>query len=175
MKKLATIFLAGVLAISLTACGGNTENKKQVELSVIHEAVKEVYGEDYIPSMPYDATVLEEQFGIDPDWYTQIIAEGPMISAHVDTFIAVEAKKENVKDVEEALKKYRDKLISDTMQYPMNLPKINGSKIYTSGNYVFFIMLGVFPEDGEQTEETLLKAAEELNDIAIKAIDKAME
>lgn len=190
-KKIISYLLISVLAISLAACGGKTEppkgndtvgdstavpeDKKDIELDVIHTAVKEAYGEDYIPSMPIDAAVLQEKYGIKSDWYTDMIAEEPMISVNVDTFIAVQAKEDNVKDVETALTQYRDTLISDTMQYPINLPKINASKILIIDNNVFFIMLGAVSDDMEQNEKEMLKAAEEQNEIAVKAIEKLWE
>lgn len=147
---------------------------KKVTLSSIHNVVKKAYGDDYIPSMAYDATALEEQFGIKLDWYTDIIAEGPMMSMNVDTFVAVQANKNNVNDVVDALEQYRDRLINETLQYPMNLPKINASQVLKIDNNVFFIMLGVIPDDTEETEEALLKAAKTQNEIAVKAIKKAM-
>lgn len=203
-KKIISYIIMGATALTLMIGGTNAEaekltNKKQdmvktvvsktdakksntskptkpkkAKLSTIRNAVKKAYGNDYIPNMSYDVEAIEEQFGIKPSWYTDVLAEGPMISMHVDTFIAVEAKAGKVKDVEKALKKYKDRLINETLQYPMNLPKINGSKILTVDNNVYFIMLGVIPEDTAKTDKAMLKAAKEQNDIAVKAIKKAM-
>lgn len=50
-----------------------------------------------------------------------------MISTFVETFIGVQAKDGKGDDVEAALNAYRDRLVGDTMQYPMNIAKIQAS------------------------------------------------
>ena len=102
---------------------------------------------NYIPSMPLENEMLTEIYGLDMEDIEKVIAEGPMISNHVDTFIAVQAKEGKGEDVETALNKYRDTLVTDTMQYPMNVAKINASRVYRDGDYVFFSILGAFYEE----------------------------
>lgn len=184
MKKGIIGILMVVFMLALTGCGsknnasgGDTQDKnvKEVSLEEIQTSVKEAYGEDYIPSVDYDKSTIEEQFGVKEAWYDDIIAQGPMISTHVDTFIAVKAKPENKEDVKTALGAYRDSLIKDTMQYPINQIKIQASRVESYGNYVFFLMLGVIPTDAEeQKEDIVLKAFEEQNQKSVDAIESTI-
>lgn len=173
-----SILLIAAIA-ALTACSGkNTEGDnpsegqqiKEVPVTEIQTVVKEAYGEDYIPNMPYDETALLDVFGIDKGWCEEYLAEGPMISAQVDTFVAVKAKNGKTDDVEQALNKYRDSLVEDTLQYPANQVKIQASQVVTYGNYVFFIMLGNISMDIEE-EEAMLTAYSEENQKAVVAIE----
>lgn len=175
IKKLSSIVLIGILALGLVACGGK-EKVKDVPLSEIHEAVKAAYGDNYIPSMEYDTASIEEIFGIKEEWYDDIIAEGPLMSVHVDTFVAVKASDGNEDNVKSALDNYRDNLINNTLQYPMNIGKIQGSQVVQYDNYVFFLQLGVIPDEVlDQDEEAVVEAAKEQNQIAIDAIEKLLK
>lgn len=142
-------------------------------LDRIHDAVQMAYGENYIPNMPYDTTALEEVFGVDAGWYDAVIAEGPMISVQVETFVGIKAKPDKVKDVAAALEAYRKDQIENAMQYPMNMVKLEASQVVTQGNYVFFVMLGSADEAEEaKGEEAALASAKKNNQIAIDAIDE---
>ena len=180
MKKLFSLVMVGVMAFSLVACSTKKDdqgaaNIKDVPVSEIQTAVKEAYGEAYIPSMDYDAQTLESIFGVKEDWYEEFIAQGPMMSAHVDTFVAIKAKEANVQDVVDALNSYREYLVNDSMQYPMNQIKIQASRVEQVGNYVFFILLGEIPTDAEdQGEDKMLEAAKEQAQIAVDAINKVL-
>lgn len=177
MKKGLILIMCFVMFLSLTACNQKKSGQeKDVLLSDIHTAVKKAYGETYLPSMPYDETQLKDLFGISKEMYEQVVAEGPKMSVHVDTFVAVKAKEGQADAVEEALNQYKTNNIQQSLQYPMNLSKVNGAKIHRIGNYVFFIQLGEIPAEAEeQGEEAAIKAAEEQNQIAVDAIDKLFE
>ena len=143
-----------------------------VPITDIVEAVKAAYGENYLASMELDATMLEELYGVKPEMYTEIYGAMPMMSAQVDTFIAVRAAEGQADAVEAALNSYRDYLVADTFQYPVNVPKIAGSKVYRNGDYVFYIMLGEMPmEVIDQGDEAAKAHAEEQNQIAIDTIN----
>lgn len=167
---------AAVLMLNLTACGnpagnettaagtatettaGETtaeETQASPDFQEILEAVKDAYGEDYLPSAPIDGTVLEQTYGIDPGLYTEFVGEMPMISAHVDTFLAVRAKAGEADTVEELLNAYRDSQIEAAAQYPMNMPKYEASQVVRYGNDVYFVMLGAY--DDSITNEAELK------------------
>lgn len=165
--KLITAFLLLVLTIGVTGCSKG----KDVSINDIYEGVKAAYKDSYYPNMTYDEAAVKDLFGISEDMYDEIIAEGPMISASVDTFIAVKASKGKADSVEEALNSYRDYLINDTMQYPSNQVKIQASSVVRYDDYVFFVMLGEIPAYAEeQGEEAILKAAQEQNQIGLDAI-----
>lgn len=173
-KRLGCILLAGVMLI-LAGCQ-KTEDKNtavsDVPMEQIHTAVKEAYGEDYVPNMSYDDEALQNIVGIDPALCEEYIAEAPMISMQVDTFIGIKAKSGKIEDVKKALESYRETLINDTMQYPMNQIKIQASKVVSYGDYAFFIMLGfIAPEEEEQEEAEVLKAYEAQSQKAVDVIE----
>lgn len=172
MKKAAAVVMVVLMMLSLAAC--QKGEAKNVPLNDILEAVKAAYGEDYLPQMPYDATALEQQFGLTQDMYEEAVGEAPMISTHVDTFVAVKAKPGQAENVEKAFNDYKDYLVNEAMNYPMNLGKVQGATVYKNGDYVFFIMLGAFDEES-QTEEDAKKFAEAQNQIAVDAIDELLK
>ncbi|WP_455715066.1 DUF4358 domain-containing protein [Anaerosporobacter sp.] len=177
MNKIMSLVMVGIMAFSLTACSSKKDDQvaediKDVAVSEIQTAVQEAYGDSYLPSMDYDAEALESIFGVKEDWCEEYIAQGPMMSAHVDTFVAIKAKEENVQEVVDALNSHRDYLINDSMQYPVNQVKIQASRVEQIGNYVFFILLGEIPmEVEEQGDEAILEAAKEQVQIAVDAIN----
>ncbi len=191
MFKKIVCALSIITVLALTGCGKNndTQNNQvennqvensQVEettpvdyaaqLEEIHTAVKEAYGENYGPSMPYDAQMLADMFGLTEDMYDVVIAEGPMMSAKVDTFIAVHPTEGNKEAVVEALNNYRKVQIEDTFQYPANLSKIQASEVREMGDYVFFFMLG-YTDEMFETEEEQIAEFQKLNQIAVDAIE----
>lgn len=159
-------------AILLSGCGRNGQMAEDVNLTEVHGAVKEAYGDDYIPNMLYDSRTISELFGLNEDMYEEIIAEGPMMSFSADTFVAVRAKEGKSDEVREALESYRSYLINDSFQYPTNMIKVQASRVEQRGNYVFFILLGTIPAQAEeQGENAVLQAAREQNKVAVDIID----
>ncbi len=120
------------------------------KLKNVHEAViaalNGIVADDgnYLPTKAIEKEELTEVYGINADDIDAFIAEASEMSTHVDTFIAVKAKEGKGEDVEKALTAYRETLVKDTMQYPMNVAKINASKVIRDGDYVFFSLLGSF-------------------------------
>jgi hypothetical protein len=173
--KSVILVFAIVLLTGCTSPGSNSKpDSKPVEsgkLKEVHEAVKAVYGENYIPSMPFDDMQIEEKFGIKKDMVKEIIAEGPMMSTNVDIFIGVEAVEGQGDEIEKALQTYKKKLEEDTLQYPMNIPKIKSSIVLKVDNYVFFLQLGEINTDGEDEAEQLAFAEAEVK----KAVDAVHE
>lgn len=149
-----------------------TTAAKEISLDEIHAAVKEAYGENYIPSAPFDEQGMKELFGINSDLYDSFIAEGPMISVHVETFVAVKAKEGKGEEVAKHLNDYRESQLNDALQYPMNLPKLEASQVVRHGDYVFFVMLGSPSMEAEEKgEDAALESAKENNQIAIDIIN----
>lgn len=178
--------ISAMAAFSLTACGRNdsvqeqtttaaqtavqeTTTKKEVALSDIHEAVKAVYGENYLPSVLLDAQYITDVFGITEDMYETVIAEVSMISAQVDTFAAFKAKEGQADAIEEKLTEYKDYLLNESLQYPMNIPKIEAAQVVREGDCVFYVQLGQAENDMAEEDE-LLKEFQESNQLAVDAI-----
>lgn len=139
-------------------------------LQEIYDSVKAAYGENYVPSMMLEEQQLTEVYGINMDNVENFIAEGPMMSAHVDTFMAFKAVDGKGEDVEKDLTAYQEVQQSDALQYPMNMAKVNASQVVRHGDYVFFVMLGAFDENADASEEDQLKFAQEQTKIGVDAI-----
>lgn len=168
MKKFAAILL--VMALALTGCGGGAAGLGDDFLAKAHDAVKEVYGDDYLPSMEIDKEFLEDIYGLPMDEVEDFIAEGPMMTTHVDTFIGLRAKKGSEDKLAQALKDYKTYLLEESFQYPMNMPKIEAAQILQIEDHLFFIMLGGYNNNTEETEEGALKFAEDQVAKGIEAI-----
>lgn len=140
------------------------------QLEKVHKAVKDVYGENYIPSMPIEIKQLSEMYGITTDNIEEFIAEGPAISTHVDVFIGAKAKSGKVDEVEKEFIAYKDKLVKDSMQYPMNLAKVNAAQVVKEGDYVFFVMVGAINDKDGATEDEQAKFAQDEVKKAVDAI-----
>ena len=148
--------------------------KKAPSINKVYNAVKNAYGDNYLPNMKMDEKEIKERYGVSSKWYTAAIAEVPMISTNADTLVIVKSKDaKSKKKIKSALKKYQDDLIKDTHQYPMNQLKIQASRIYTKGDYVCFIMLGnISNKQEEQSEEKVIAAYKKQNEKAVDAIRK---
>lgn len=146
------------------------------EMTAVKAAVVDALGENYWPNTAIIPEMLEGTFGITPDMYSDYMGEMPMISTNVDTLLIIKANDDKVEAVAEALNNYRDNVIADTFQYPMNLGKLQASRIETFGNYVCFVQLGAENVIDEQTgeEQSIIKCQEQ-NELAIEVIGQSLE
>lgn len=146
------------------------------EMNALKTAVVDALGENYWPNAAIDPEMLEGMFGLTPDMYSDYLAEMPMISTNVDTLLIIKSNDDKVEAVVEALTAYRDNLVADTMQYPMNLGKIQASRIERIGNYVCFVQLGGEYVAGQNmTEEESIIKCQEQNELAIEIISQNLE
>lgn len=146
------------------------------EMAAIKQAIVDEIGENYWPTMALTPEMLEGSFGLTSDMYEDYLGEMPMISTNVDTLLIIKAKSDKVSEVEEALNAYREALVNDTMQYPMNLGKIQASKVETIGNYVCFVQLGADTlEAMESGDEAVIAHCQEQNNLVIEVIRQNVE
>ena len=178
MKKFLIWLGAGILAFGMAGCGSQGDDGdtyRVVEMTTIKDAIVEELGEDYWPAMPLDSEMLEGLIGVAPDLYEDFMAELPMISTNVDTLIVVRAKEDQVNAVEKALNDYRDANVSNTMQYPQNIGKIQASKVERLGNYVIYVQLGGDVMDViDQGDEAVIVHCQEVNDRVIDIIKETI-
>lgn len=148
-RTYAVILVFSLLCCLLAGCNQNGVN--DVKLSEVHEKVKAAYGEDYLPNMQAEKADVATKTGVPEADIEECIAEFPLMSAQVDTFIAIKAAQGKGESVEKALNAYRDTLVSDTLTYPMNQEKVKASRVVRHGDYVFFLLLGATEEveDGQ--------------------------
>ena len=141
------------------------------QLADAYEAVRDVYGEDYLPNTAIPADLLESVYGVNPEYVAQFVAEQPMISMHPDLFIGIEATEGNAEAVEAALQAYQEYLINDSMQYPMNLAKVSALQVLRYDNYVFLVMLGAINEDMDASDDEAAAFAQAEVQKAVDALD----
>ncbi len=145
------------------------------EMSAIRQAVVDVMGENYWPDTQLPPEYLEG-YGLTGDMYTDFFGESPMISTNVDTLIVIKASDGQIDAVEEVLNKYRETLVNDTLQYPMNLGKIQASRIEVVGDYVCFVQLGGDVMGMMETDnDEAIQYCQEQNELALEAIGKAAQ
>lgn len=205
-KKLACMLLMGTLALSMAACGngqdkntgaatetgvestegtvestGTSAESTEAEnagtpLQNAKKAVTDALGDDYWPDSEIPEEMLNETYGVSADLYDAYLGECPMISVNVDTLLIIHAKDGKVEDVENALNAYRDSLVNDTMQYPMNLGKIQASRVERIGDYVCFVQLGADTSSvEEQGDEAVITYCQEQNELALEAVRQTLE
>ena len=181
MKKISIILLTMALTLAfITGCSKNdtkapsndipsstetenddSTNNTEITVDDILNAIKVAYGENYLPNMEIDPESLEMEFGLTSDMYEAVKAELPMIGTHADRVVIVKAAEGMVDDVEAALITAKENKVNDTFQYPMNLPKINATKIVRNGDFVCFLMVGAINENMDATEEQAKQFAED--------------
>lgn len=170
IQKFMAAVCCAALVFGAVGCGSKEPEIKDVAVTEIAQEVQKAYGENYVATYQFTDEEVQNLIGINPDDCEELAAYGSMISVHVDKFIAVKAKTDKKDSVKTALEAYQTTLKDDTMQYPMNIPKIQASEIKEYGDYLFFIMLG-FAEDEAADEEKLLEQYKEQNAVAVKAIE----
>lgn len=145
------------------------------EMSAIRQAVVDTLGENYWPNIQIPPEYLEG-YGLTSDMYTDFWGEMPMISNNVDTIIVIKASEGQIDAVEAVLGSYRDDLVSNTMQYPMNLGKIQASRIEVVGDYACFAQLGADVMDlMEAGDEAVIRHCQEHNEMALEAIERVVQ
>lgn len=153
-----------------------TETTPVEQVSIANDikaVLMDAYPNGYLMPMEMDADILEAVYGITSDMYTDFVGFTAMISAHVDTAVMVKAN-----DPELALAKfneYKDILMSDSFQYPVNLPKIASAQVHDFGNgwVGFFIMGGYADNDMEfASDDEAVKFYAELTQLGIGRIAK---
>lgn len=159
------------------AAGGHDYSQGWTEeMEAVKTAVTDLLGDNYFPNMPLDPEMLEYSFGITTDMFEDYLAELPMISANVDTLVVVKAAEGQVDAVEEALNRYRDAQVGNTMQYPQNVGKIQASKVEKFDNYVIFVLLGGDLGDLlDQGDDVVITHCQEVNDSVIEAIKGVLQ
>lgn len=151
--------------------GTNAPAASDVDVTKILDTIKEAYGDDYLPNMPVEQEYLVSVMGLEEGSFTDFAGELPMISAHADMAVIVKAAEGKAADVKAKLEAYRTMLIEDSFQYPMNLAKINASKVLENGDYLGFIILGAFGDEEEEDEDKQAAFAEEQVKIGVDAFN----
>lgn len=147
--------------------------------SKLAKAVKKAYGDDYLPNFKLGKAEIKDKYGVASSLYSSAYAEVPMISAQVDELVIFKAKNSAAKKkIVSAVKEYQKNLKENSVQYPMNVLKVQASKVYTNGKYVCFFMLGGYVDtdmEDNGSDEEIIKEYQKLNNIAVKAVKNSLK
>lgn len=193
-KKLAGLAVATTLALTLVACGSNTDNSgasqtppattapteapaKEVNIADIVSKLQAELGEAYTMNMELKSEEIDAKFGLQADWYEEAYAALPMIGTHADVLAIVKAKTENVDEVKAALEAYKQARIDDQMQYPMNLIKVQATRVEVYGDYVVLCLTGFISNEVEETgdDDKILAAYKQENDKTVAIIESFLK
>jgi hypothetical protein len=146
------------------------------EMETLRTAVVTALGDKYWPNAAISPEVLQGTYGVTPELYDDYMGESPMVSVNVDTLIIVKPKEGKAQEVEDTLTAYREAQVESAAQYPRNLGKVQASQVVKIGDYVCFVMLGAdSAAEEEASSEAAVTKNEEQDDIAIDAIEKAVQ
>lgn len=112
------------------------------EMQAVKDAIVAELGENYWPDTTITPDFLEGMYGITPDMYEDYLAENLMIATNVDMIMIIKPKADQFDTVKGIVETYQANLKADTMQYPMNIGKIQASAVEVIGDYVCFVQLG---------------------------------
>ncbi|MGN0506178.1 MAG: DUF4358 domain-containing protein [Lachnospiraceae bacterium] len=153
---------------------GDIKVESWTELQKVYNMIKRAYGDRYLPSMQCqdDADYMKDVLKLDPSWCDDVIVEVPMISAHADMLVLVDVSEGNLENVQKALNDYKDYLVNESFQYPMNEARVKSAVIETVGDYVCFSILGGVAQDTSwaTSEEELVEYYTSINMSAVYAI-----
>ncbi|MCI8598794.1 MAG: DUF4358 domain-containing protein [Lachnospiraceae bacterium] len=172
MKKLFLVLCMSFLMTSLLmGCKGDGTSESTPEVNDILTAVKEAYGENYLPEMDLDETTLSDMYGINTELIDSFVAQIPMISAHPDVVIIARATEGKGDELESELEQVRTNLVENSFTYPMNLAKTQASQVVKHGDYVALFLVGAVDDRVDTSEEEQLTFAKEETQKAIDAFN----
>lgn len=166
------------------------QNEVEVSLLEVAQTIRDTYGESYLPSMRLDQETFNALIGLEDEeaneCYSEYFAEVAMISAQVDKLFI--AKTDDTNKMLNVFGTYMDNQITDAIQYPMNLTKLNNYNLIVKGDYVILAILGAYPDtstlntEGMTDEEAMATEEEfetnyykEQNDLLVTAMDSLFE
>lgn len=161
MKRITALAMAVIMmATAFTACSSNEKTIKEgTTLKQISEKIDSEFGEYGAIAMAteIDETTLKDLYYINPEDVEEFYGTNSMSMTNSDAFLAVKAKDGKVDSIKESLEKRKADLEAQFEFYPVNgsYVRAKSSEIYQVGNYVFFICVGVMPNDPDVTDEEL--------------------
>lgn len=141
----------------------------------LRKSVMEMLGENYWPNALYTAEEFKELTGISEEMYHSFLAEYEHTEAGTDMMILVEAKEEDVTNVELLLDQYREKLLKTYEKQPLNHAKVEASRIEVIDNYICFIQLGADTSVLKNADEdALVSFCQNQNEQALDILEKKL-
>ena len=143
------------------------------EVNDLRDLVAGLLGENYWPDTLFSGEELSERTGISEEMYDSFLAEYQHTGAGIDRMILIEAKEDQIENIENYLNEYRDVLLQIYEQQPQNKAKVFASRIETIDRYVCFVQLGAdLSALREKGEEEMIRHCQEENERALDIIEK---
>lgn len=143
------------------------------EVNDLRDLVAGLLGENYWPDTLFSGEELSERTGISEEMYDSFLAEYQHTGAGIDRMILIEAKEDQIENIENYLNEYRDVLLQIYEQQPQNKAKVFASRIETIDRYVCFVQLGAdLSAIKEKGEEEMIRHCQEENERALDIIEK---
>lgn len=160
VAALAIIMIAGAIVYKWKS--DNTSLLDQA-----HDAIKETYGDFYIPNKEISLDALVFDYGLPMTDAEDFIAESAMMTSNVDLFIGIKAHKGKGEAFANALEALKTQLVFNNRTNASRLAKIKASEVYRFGDYVFFMVLG-------QNTDTIISDEASYMDVAMKESEKGI-
>lgn len=142
-------------------------------LKDLSEVVSRAIREEYWPNEIMEEAVIQEKLGITKDQYEDCFFEYTHLKDNLDQFIIIEYEDNELENVQIALEKYRDNLIVEHQDQPINYAKANASRIEVIDEYICLVLLGGDLEHIENEEERML-ICQEQNEKAIDMLERIL-
>ncbi len=168
MKRILAFALALMLALSLTACGGKTNDIGKIDTEVtmtaqeIMDALKEKLG----GSFDCDTAETEERmsgyWGLDMDKLESWAAMSNSNSAiNPSAAVVLKVKDGYAQDAAALLQIGYEQVLSYSRMYDMSLQQVLQARLFVNGNYVALLILGAQGNWEADAEEQANFAADE--------------
>lgn len=170
IKKVLTLGLCAVMALSLAACGGQSGNdtkpdQKNETISTtpadIQTAIKEALGDGWLCDAELDEETVLGYYGLDGEQIEAIsAAESSNSSLNIDRVVIIQVKDGYAEDAVKALNDGFDQTAGYSRLYGFGVPKMLGTRLYQSGNFVALITAGASGDELPEEEAAKLSSGE---------------
>lgn len=162
-KKVTALLLALMMVLSLAACGGKQDNNKNdpapaadMTAQQVLDTLKEKLGDSYGCDLAEDEDRMTNYYGLDLSQIDSWAAESSKNSAlDASTAVVLKVKDGYAQDATAALQTSYDQVLDYSKMYSMNLPMVQQTRLFVSGNYVALLILGQLPDDNTADEAKL--------------------
>lgn len=147
--------------------------KGNVTLKDLSEAVSRAIKEEYWPNEVMEEAEIQKKLGITKDQYDDCYFEYTHLKDNLDQLIIIEYEDNQLGNLEIALEKYRDNLIVEHQDQPINYAKANASRIEVIDEYICLVLLGGNLEHIDNDDERML-ICQEQNEKAIDMLERIL-
>lgn len=168
IKKVLTLGLCAALSLSLAACGQKDDPKQPENTDPatvtttpadIQTAIKDALGDGWLCDAEMEKDMVLGYYGLDVEQVEAIAAaESSNGSIMIDRVVILQVKEGYAEDAVAALNGGFAQSASYSRMYNFDVPKMLGTRLYVSGNYIALITAGA--NGGELSEEEAAKLAD---------------